>query len=238
MTTIAVKLESAWSPKENDWIHISAEELKNYSDLVCPFCQERIFAKRGNHKRHHFAHYSNTNCTPSPETLLHYNAKVFFYRVAKGDYFGFDDEPTHIIVDRRSITNKNESQLLNWLAFDSIKIDIFPITRLSDDYFLENGISLDGECFIPDVLGTSKLHDGTTQYIAIEICVSHPVDENKEKFYKEHNIPFVELLPIPASKAQFKYKVKKSYKIDWIGLDEPTLGKLNGILEEAVLRLY
>jgi len=56
-------------------IHISEVESGLKCGCICPSCKDRLVARKGTIKTHHFAHFGNSECTGSFESALHQFAK-------------------------------------------------------------------------------------------------------------------------------------------------------------------
>ena len=66
--------------KEGDLVHVSQVERGLACECVCPSCNERLIAKKGEYREHHFAHESGTSCPYAAETALHLAAKDILAR--------------------------------------------------------------------------------------------------------------------------------------------------------------
>jgi hypothetical protein len=61
-------------------VHVSQVERGLACDCVCPSCNERLIAKKGKYKEHHFAHVAGDPCQYAAETALHLAAKDILAR--------------------------------------------------------------------------------------------------------------------------------------------------------------
>ena len=61
-------------------VHVSQVERGLACECVCPSCNERLIAKKGEYREHHFAHESGTSCQYAAETALHLAAKDILAR--------------------------------------------------------------------------------------------------------------------------------------------------------------
>ncbi len=65
--------------KNNIRTHI--KDSKKGEDYFCPICHEKLIARRGKIKIHHFAHDKNSNCTDSWSSDMsewHINWNIMF----------------------------------------------------------------------------------------------------------------------------------------------------------------
>ena len=66
--------------KERELVHVSQVERGLACECVCPSCNERLIAKKGKYKEHHFAHVAGDPCQYAAETALHLAAKDILAR--------------------------------------------------------------------------------------------------------------------------------------------------------------
>lgn len=67
--------------KENEWVRINEVESGLACGCVCPVCGGKLIARKGEHKRHHFAHHNAEACSYNNETALHLMAKTIIAKV-------------------------------------------------------------------------------------------------------------------------------------------------------------
>jgi predicted RNA-binding Zn-ribbon protein involved in translation (DUF1610 family) len=49
---------------------------KDRPEVYCPQCKEPVILKLGEIRKYHFAHYGDSNCSWSAESVLHFNSKI------------------------------------------------------------------------------------------------------------------------------------------------------------------
>lgn len=78
-----MKMEMQYALQEGKTAHISEVDKGLDCNCLCPACGERLVAKKGNIKVHHFAHYSQIDCSLAYETSLHLGVKRVLERERK-----------------------------------------------------------------------------------------------------------------------------------------------------------
>lgn len=139
-----------------------AEKTKTY---YCPVCKEPVILKKGEKKVPHFAHKITETC--NPKTIMHKTAKILIKQMIEEWKLGKTQSP---IVERKC----------------HVCGDI--VTQLLPDKVYSVALEhkmVDGT--IPDIV---LMDNEKTPLAAIEIRVTHAVDEEKSK---KISIPFIEL---------------------------------------------
>lgn len=165
---------------EPQWVLVE-EHLCNVSDFahlvprqrppaVCPLCQLPVVLKLGTIKIHHYAHAREGSCAASlPETALHLNTKFHFYRQLQ------EAEERHLFIDQECERCHQEMRRHVWVQnWDEVKVEYRMNGARPDIALLVRG----------RVVG------------ALEILVSHAVDERKAAYFGQQEIAWLE---IPAS---------------------------------------
>ena len=145
---------------------VSIDEVQNGKDCgcVCPACGNKLWARKGEQRMHHFAHRSNEDCEYGYESSLHLAAKDILSRSEKmvipPVYVEFPQsgKPKELISMEREIS-----------------IDDVELEKRFDD-------------IIPDIV----VYSGD-KYFFIEIYVTHPIDDEKLKKLKEKKISTIEI---------------------------------------------
>ena len=140
-----------------------AEKGKHYS---CPACKDTVILRKGKIKAAHFAHKASETC--NQETILHKTAKQLIVEVISDWKCGKIGAP----IVKRKCSSRFCSTSTNQ-----------PLPDKVTDALLEYRVA-DG--FVVDVV----LIAGNEPAAAIEIKVSHAVDENKANLL---SMPFIEL---------------------------------------------
>lgn len=145
-------------------VHISEVEKGIKCDCICPACNGRLIAKKGNKVIHHFAHYNTDECEYGYQTSLHLAAKEILLN-AKEMFisalflkFPFSNHYPIKIVDAQMV-----------------KIDNVEVEKIQDN-------------IIPDVIVYSL---GRKFYV--EIFVTHAIDEDKLKKIKQSKVSTIEI---------------------------------------------
>jgi len=160
---------------EPNWVLVNGElsHVSAFSALpppkrpiaLCPVCKDQVTLKLGNIKVHHFAHRPNATCVAThPETALHLNTKCYIYTQLL---------TTKSLYVQQSCVNRcgnhrNFSLIDNW---QRVEIEYSFGTIRPDIAIIKN----------------NSIHT------AIEVLVTHPVDEGKAKYLSENNISWIEI---------------------------------------------
>lgn len=144
-------------------VHVSAVESGIACGCICPGCEERLIAKKGNVRQHYFAHESGADCAHGLETALHLAAKEALER-------------------RRTIFLPTAYLILDGSRLSS------PI--LPAGYYELASVTLEQrmQSVVPDVIAILA-----NQPLIIEIRVTHAVDEEKLRRLKSLGISAIEI---------------------------------------------
>jgi RNase P subunit RPR2 len=150
--------------RDNNGRIVSPESASKSGDYFCPSCGEVLVFKKGKIKKPHFSHKATDQC--SQETVVHQTAKSLLVQSIQDWKSGFIDSPKvkRLCEDCGVVT-----------------IQGFPdkVVEAVDEKRLENG-------YIVDI----ALTDGEKVLAAIEIKVTHGVDQEKKN---KLGIPFIEV---------------------------------------------
>ena len=69
------EIQLPYAIKDGELIHISQVESGFACDCVCPSCNKKLVARKGEKVEHHFSHYAADSCSTALETALHLAAK-------------------------------------------------------------------------------------------------------------------------------------------------------------------
>jgi hypothetical protein len=181
--------------------HIS--QTKSGRSYYCPTCKGAVFPRKGNKNAHSFAHASSKDCTYTPETALHFEAK-------------------HYLVE--AIKKNIEAPLLSFpfsLLSDLIK-ELSSLLRVEP----KHTVSLLDICsfytnlpyaetekrlgpYLIDVLLKDKRY--AERNLAIEVLVTHESENAKIEYFKTNLIPFLELTPHMDDEGHFSFNVHDYY---------------------------
>lgn len=169
-------------------IYIKTGDINNkekYKNCYCPECGEKLIPRMGEKNKWHFSHLSNKQCNGNFETSLHLYAKELIKKNNKillpylilSEYLEFNKMDPSFIQDMHKWENENQERITSQVF---IKENRYSYT------WIENEVKIDN--FIPDCIveiGGKKL--------AIEVYVTHAVDEEKEKKVKKFKIDMLEI---------------------------------------------
>ena len=153
---------------DNNLVHISDVPSGLKCDCICPYCKNKLIAKKGEIKGHHFAHYDSEECQYWYETSLHLAAKQMIMEHKKvmipAVYLKFPG-------------GFKESVLLH--PAQVIKVE---------EVFLEKKQEDNQGWMVPDIIlfsGQRKLY--------VEIFVTHAIDNKKISKIKNKGISAIEI---------------------------------------------
>ncbi len=149
----------------------AAEVLRGLAcECTCPACGAAMIARQGDVRVPHFAHAAGAGCPHGAESGLHLAAKQL---IAQHRGLMLPEVRPHGTLEHASgIRGHSERRLPNaWVDFDTVLVET----------------GLDGR-WRPDVVGI----DGSWR-IAIEIRVTHGVEEAKRAHYARARLPAVEI---------------------------------------------
>ena len=159
--SVKLRVPFAFDDEKRLYAPQTAEKGKHY---FCPACKDAVILRKGEIKTAHFAHKVSETC--NQETILHKTAKQCIVEVISDWKSGKIDAP--ILKRVCEICRKSVDQPLP----DKVE-------RAVLEYRMSDG-------FVVDV----ALMVGNEPAAAIEIRVSHAVDENKAELL---SVPFIEL---------------------------------------------
>lgn len=132
----------------------------------CPVCNQPVTMKLGNIREHHCAHRTGAVCVATrPETALHLNVK---YYLAKQ----LEAASSLVIFEPCQGTGCTSYRRRSWLS---------GWNRVEVEHTIES--------YRPDIV----LFKDTVPIGAIEVYVTHAVEEAKEQYLQKLNIPWIEV---------------------------------------------
>lgn len=195
---MSIKLDYAYAGSELK--HIS-EELTRNVVYKCPFCEEEVIFRKGEEREHHFSHKPGSNCAADNETILHFNAKNYL----ADECFG----PNGYYVQLTFPLDQYLPELYEQLAlvglskdFDANLHDILVSLRALKGAKVEERVGP----YIADVFCPTEVGNG----LAIEVCVTHEMEEEKRSFYVSNGISYLELIPRKGENKRYEFEVKAS----------------------------
>ena len=148
-------------------IDVSGFESGLITDGICPECSGSLIAKKGDQRVHHFAHYSKTNCVGALETCLHKAAKQVLVDSVKNGTSFF--APAY---------GNSRAEKYKYRAIDR------PLLNVD----CEKTVFIPGQHRRPDALAEREAGK-----LAIEVCVTNPMDEDRIHFYEQAGLDCIEI---------------------------------------------
>ncbi|GAA5531055.1 competence protein CoiA family protein [Herpetosiphon gulosus] len=132
---------------------------------ICPVCREPVLLKLGSKRTHHYAHYTGATCaTTNPETALHLNTKCYLATQLRN--------ATALRIAIPCQNRCGASSRRPWLQ----QWDTVAIEYRMDSYRPDIALIRQGK-----VIG------------AIEVVVTHPVDEVKQAYFAQEAVEWIEV---------------------------------------------
>jgi|GEM_PF-6571287 len=156
------------------WVLVEGNlcEVSEFRDLppkarpqtICPICEQQVTLKLGQKRAHHFAHRPEDICIATkPETAMHLNCKFHIYRQLQAA------RKLYISTSCRSCGNRKP--MLWKQDWDAVEVEYKMNSLRPDIALLQNG----------KVIG------------AIEIFVTHAVDEEKVRRLQSQGVDWIEV---------------------------------------------
>ncbi|ASA24950.1 competence protein CoiA family protein [Paenibacillus donghaensis] len=183
--------------------HIS-ERIDHSKSYTCPICSAVVQSKKGQERQHHFAHAPGSNCSANEETILHFNAKHYLAYCIKNKIDIVFNTPLEVIPPKL----KN--------IFSSLGMKEYPLSLISLASFyksrgtrVEKGIGP----YIADVImllhEKNIMKDASETGFVFEIFVTHEMEQEKQKWFIDHNVNFLELVPKSVDDNTFVFLVQR-----------------------------
>lgn len=136
----------------------------------CPSCGKSVVAKKGQIRKHHFAHYEATTCQGAVESTLHRLAKELLTELPTFEI------PQYVFEKKRKTrTGKLISHKVTVARGGPVTIDRVRVEQRDDG-------------FIPDILIESK-----GKSLIVEVAVTHKVARAKSRKLRRRNLPAIEI---------------------------------------------
>ena len=201
----SIKLPFAYNEESDHYYHIS-EDINSDIKLVCPFCKNPVGSKKGKIRRHHFYHLNNkvNECPSDPETVLHEGSKIYLYKKLKNhESFDISLRPKNLLND--SVVDIFNNLKINEIIYSSSNIINNDNSKTFQEHYIDKAV--------PDVF-TKYNSEHALEGIAWEICVTHPIEEDKINFYKENKIAYIELIPSEKDLYDYQFEVRSYSDIE------------------------
>lgn len=148
--------ELSYGLKEGKLVSINDVEQGLNCECHCPYCEKKLVAKKGDIRKHHFAHYDGDDCHLGQETAIHLLAKDLIAKNKK-------------LMLPASYVKVMANDIAGY-THESSCFEPGTITQLEN---IEVEVPLKG--YQPDLIAVTE--DG--EAIDIEILVTHAVEEEK-----------------------------------------------------------
>ena len=158
------QLHMIYALNNNELVHISEVPSGLRCECICPACNAKLVAKKGEKVIRHFAHYNSEECKYGYETSLHLAAK-------------------QMIAEARKFTIPAV-----YLNFPSSGKNPLRISEAKEIEISEASLEQREGSIIPDIVILSK-----NRKIFIEIYVTHAIDESKLLKVKNSDISTIEI---------------------------------------------
>lgn len=174
-------------------VHIN-ERIHRDRKYTCPVCSSAVAPRKGSKNAHHFYHVERLDCPATPETLLHAIAK--HYILSRDDIV--IQFPNRFVETFQPFFALLESRL----GVNYINLSLTNILKYYGYYNPVRQLEKKVGAYIADVL-FQDCNDELGDFV-IEILVSHEIEEAKEAYFLENQIPFIEIKPFMiGSKIEF-----------------------------------
>lgn len=134
-------------------------------DVICPVCANLVTMKLGTERVHHYAHQPGQVCiTTQPETALHLNVKFYIYhQLLKTD---------RILIEQECAGHCDKTKQSIWLqGWDRLEVE-YTVSSFRPDIALVKDEKVIG---------------------AIEVVVTHRMEEPKREYFEEQEIKWLEI---------------------------------------------
>lgn len=161
-----------WGLVHDRPVHVLSLPDDDVDHVTCAACKWSLVPKRGPQRAWHFAHAPDPPECPlsSPESILHYNAKLELaghLRAMSVLQIREHCKGTHL-----SDSSATRGRVVEWLTgWDRVAVE-YPLGDVRPDIAIFSGLALIG---------------------VIEVVVSSPVGKQKEERYSEVNLPWLEV---------------------------------------------
>lgn len=205
--------ENPFGLRDGIIVHVSQVESGLACECRCAFCDERLIARKGAIRAHHFAHESGHQCAHALETALHLAAKAILER----------ERVLELPADSVTVSETDASGRLHVLRAE------LPAQKVTiDEVRAEKRLGR----IVPDLYAVVKGYP-----LLIEIAVTHLVDEEKRRWVVANDCAMIEIdltdIERAASMEEVREAVVEStWRKDWI--HHPSMEKRRAALEREL----
>ncbi len=180
--------------KEGILVHVDTVERGHKCKCTCSKCGKELIARKGEKKKHHFAHSPGVECPQAYETSLHHLAK----KVIKDGCFIQLPELVCETENRAKIFGRKNPNKKTY----KFKPDRVEVEQAIND-------------FIPDVLVYLK-----NSPLIVEIYVTHKVDDEKKQKIKNSEISAIQIdlsnIDREITEAEIKKLLESGSNTEWL----------------------
>lgn len=162
--------KTGYAIKNGLLVHVSEVPKGLSCGCICVVCGNKLIAKKGRQRCHHFAHLTETNCLGAAETALHLVSKELI------------GELSEIILPAYNFTKSKKIKSGVVINYQQL------IAKGGVAQIVSTLIESACNGFVPDLI----LDCGFKKLI-VEIAVTHKVDRNKLRHIRKHNLPAIEI---------------------------------------------
>ncbi|MRB31097.1 hypothetical protein GH891_31540, partial [Bacillus thuringiensis] len=181
-------------------VHIK-DRLSRDMTYKCPFCGDEVGYRKGSEREHCFYHKNLETCNPTKETLLHYDSKHYLSNFINNTDYRVIGKDLYFTVNW-SLLDADYYKILKNLGMTMYSISLKELLSYYSTFYSE--VEKTVSTFKADVCVVNKTY--STNPLVFEIFVTHKNEEEKVKYLKDSNIPYLELKPTRTSEG-FIYEV-------------------------------
>lgn len=163
--------EIGYGLRDGVLLHIAEVESGLACQCVCAACGERLVARKGRKRRHHFAHYVHTGCDGGSETVLHRLAKEIFLSLTHVVVPPYDFKRVKHFRYGRSVSHAERLAAGGIVPIESVRLEA-PYPGVRPDIEIES--------------------HGKRLFIEIE--VSHSVNQLKRRRLRAIDVPTIAII--------------------------------------------
>ncbi|MEW5769496.1 MAG: competence protein CoiA family protein [Pseudomonadota bacterium] len=162
--------KTGYAIKNGLLVHVSEVPRGLSCGCTCVVCGNKLIARKGHQRRHHFAHSTETNCLGAAETALHLVSKELVGELSRIALPSYNFTKTKKIKSGAVVSHQQ------------------PIAKGGEAKITAAIVESACNGFVPDVI----LDCGLKKLI-VEIAVTHKVDRDKMRHIRKHDLPAIEI---------------------------------------------
>jgi Competence protein CoiA-like family len=162
--------QSVYGMRDGCLTHISGVLSGLACACYCAECGQHLVAKKGDLRRHHFAHSEITACRGGPETVLHLLAKELIRELTN-----FELPPYEFQMERRAWGGEVIRHAARVFPGRLVAVDRAEVEAVKPG-------------FVADAILKTSIGP-----VIIEVAVTHRVERKKLRMLRAHNKPVIEI---------------------------------------------